>query len=291
MIKYAGTQILDDSEISGIDEELESISITIRTHVDVSDGEESQIPSKGLTHLAVADPSKFDSEDSASCMDMDGAVGVTFKGDIPQRFPLKLKTRISDYPTLWTFEVTATFRPIPETESDDEFPIGEMEPLEAVHAERRWCRDFVLHRADIAEDPASRIPPLRQSHMVRCTIPAEPTPRFTVSGSHFSMNFLFLAIQSTVCASCIFVAKWTGLIAFRGLGWNAAQEWVPISLVLVTVIYTSSKSLQCLSIYEYTIFKNLTLVVAAYGEIIWFGGFISRFKLYSFGLIVRRYGE
>jgi len=36
----------------------------------------------------------------------------------------------------------------------------------------------------------------------------------------------------------------------------------------------------------YTIFKNLTIILIAYGEVLWFGGSVSSIALFSFGLMV-----
>jgi GDP-mannose transporter len=52
------------------------------------------------------------------------------------------------------------------------------------------------------------------------------------------------------------------------------------------MIYTSSKALQYLSIPVYTIFKNLTIILIAYGEVLWFGGSVTGMALFSFGLMV-----
>lgn len=52
------------------------------------------------------------------------------------------------------------------------------------------------------------------------------------------------------------------------------------------MIYTSIKSLQYLSVPVYTIFKNLTIIVIAYGEVLWFGGSVTPLALLSFGLMV-----
>lgn len=60
----------------------------------------------------------------------------------------------------------------------------------------------------------------------------------------------------------------------------------PISLLLVGMIYTSIKALQFLSVPVYTIFKNLTIIVIAYGEVLWFGGGVTASALFSFGLMV-----
>jgi GDP-mannose transporter len=60
----------------------------------------------------------------------------------------------------------------------------------------------------------------------------------------------------------------------------------PISLLLIGMIYTSTKALQFLSIPVYTIFKNLTIILIAYGEVLWFGGSVTGIALFSFGLMV-----
>jgi GDP-mannose transporter len=52
------------------------------------------------------------------------------------------------------------------------------------------------------------------------------------------------------------------------------------------MVYTSTKSLQFLSVPVYTIFKNLTIVVIAYGEVLWFGGNVTPLLLLSFGSMV-----
>lgn len=52
------------------------------------------------------------------------------------------------------------------------------------------------------------------------------------------------------------------------------------------MIFTGNKALQFLSVPVYTIFKNLTIIVIAYGEVLWFGGGVSPLTLASFGLMV-----
>ena len=64
-----------------------------------------------------------------------------------------------------------------------------------------------------------------------------------VSGRNFSMNFLLLCIQSSVCVLCVLVVKKLGIISFRSFDLADAKTWFPISFLLVTVIYTGSKSL------------------------------------------------
>lgn len=52
------------------------------------------------------------------------------------------------------------------------------------------------------------------------------------------------------------------------------------------MIYTGNKALQYLSVPVYTIFKNLTIIVIAYGEVLWFGTGVSPLTLVSFAMMV-----
>ena len=77
-----------------------------------------------------------------------------------------------------------------------------------------------------------------------------------------------------------------GMISYRDFKMDEARKWFPISLLLISMIYTGSKAIQFLSVPVYTIFKNLTIILIAYGEVLWFGGSVSRMTLFSFGLMV-----
>lgn len=67
--------------------------------------------------------------------------------------------------------------------------------------------------------------------------------KYVVSGRNFSMNFLLLCIQSSVCVACVMTVKKLGIISIRPFDLQDAKAWFPISFLLVTVIYTGSKSL------------------------------------------------
>ncbi|EMR68084.1 GDP-mannose transporter into the lumen of the Golgi [Eutypa lata] len=111
--------------------------------------------------------------------------------------------------------------------------------------------------------------------------------KYVVSGHEWNMNFFYLAVQSVVCIVTIEVCKQVGLITnLAPFDVNKGKRWFPISLLLVGMIYTSTKSLQFLSVPVYTIFKNLTIIVIAYGEVLWFGGSVTPLALLSFGLMV-----
>ncbi|KAK4247749.1 hypothetical protein C7999DRAFT_31824 [Corynascus novoguineensis] len=111
--------------------------------------------------------------------------------------------------------------------------------------------------------------------------------KYVVSGSEWNLNFFYLAVQSLVCTLAILISRQTGLIKnLAPFDPNKAKKWFPVSLLLVGMIYTGAKALQYLSVPVYTIFKNLTIIVIAYGEVLWFGGSVTPLTLLSFGLMV-----
>lgn len=57
------------------------------------------------------------------------------------------------------------------------------------------------------------------------------------------MTFLLLSLQSIVCVACVEAVKRLGVISFRDFDIQDAKAWFPVSALLVSVIYTGSKSL------------------------------------------------
>ncbi|PFH61257.1 hypothetical protein XA68_17891 [Ophiocordyceps unilateralis] len=111
--------------------------------------------------------------------------------------------------------------------------------------------------------------------------------KYVVSGNQWNLHLLYLAIQSVVGTVTILVCKQAGLIRdLDPFDSRRAKKWFPISLLLVGMIFTGNKALQFLSVPVYTIFKNLTIIVIAYGEVLWFGGSVSPLSLVSFALMV-----
>ncbi|MDC6271522.1 GDP-mannose transporter [Acetobacter pasteurianus] len=112
------------------------------------------------------------------------------------------------------------------------------------------------------------------------------TNKYVVSGLNFNLNFFLLAVQSFVCVATIASLKSLNVITYRQFNKDEAKKWMPIVILLVGMIYTGSKALQYLSIPVYTIFKNLTIILIAYGEVLWFGGKVTPMTLSSFLLMV-----
>ena len=112
------------------------------------------------------------------------------------------------------------------------------------------------------------------------------TNKFVVNLKDFNMNFFMLFVQSLVCVLLLVVLRIFGVTNFRSLNKTDAKNWFPISINLVLMIYTSSKALQFLPVPIYTIFKNLTIILIAYGEVLFFGGRVTPMELSSFLLMV-----
>ncbi|KAF2719890.1 Golgi GDP-mannose transporter [Polychaeton citri CBS 116435] len=111
------------------------------------------------------------------------------------------------------------------------------------------------------------------------------TNKYVLSGS-YNLNFFLLAVQAIVCVVAIGTLKAANVITYRDFNSNEAKKWFPITLLLIGMIYTSTKAIAFLSIPVYTIFKNLTIILIAYGEVLWFGGSVTGMALLSFGLMV-----
>jgi len=111
--------------------------------------------------------------------------------------------------------------------------------------------------------------------------------KYVVSGSSWNLTLFYLAVQSIVCIAAILLGKQVGLIKnLAPFDVDKGKRWFPISVLLVGMIYTGARALQFLSVPVYTIFKNLTIIVIAYGEVLWFGGRVTSITLLSFGLMV-----
>lgn len=78
----------------------------------------------------------------------------------------------------------------------------------------------------------------------------------------------------------------TGLTSHRAFSREDAKNWLPVSSLMAVMLYTGSKALQHLSVPIFTIFKNITIILVAYGESKIFGGHVTSMMLFSFVLMV-----
>ncbi|ATY66190.1 GDP-mannose transporter [Cordyceps militaris] len=109
--------------------------------------------------------------------------------------------------------------------------------------------------------------------------------KYIFSGGSWNLTFFCLTVQSVVCLAAVVLGKHLGMHEPARAD-QAPHAGFPLSILLVGMIYSGAKSLQYLSVPVYTIFKNLTIVVIAYGENVFFGTSVSRLILSSFGLMV-----
>ncbi|TIA68034.1 UDP-galactose transporter [Aureobasidium pullulans] len=144
----------------------------------------------------------------------------------------------------------------------------------------------------VPEDSATTKPSVTNSPMIAIlsycgsSILMTVTNKYVLGGRDFNLNFFLLCVQSVICLVTIESCKRGGLITYREFNMAQAKKWFPISALLVGMIYTGSKALAYLTIPVYTIFKNLTIICIAYGEVLCFGGSVTRMALVSFGLMV-----
>ncbi|TQN68536.1 GDP-mannose transporter [Colletotrichum shisoi] len=111
--------------------------------------------------------------------------------------------------------------------------------------------------------------------------------KYVVSGASWNLTFFYLAAQAIICIVVITACKRVGMIkSLTPVTLDKSKKWFPISFLLVGMIYTSTKALQYLSVPVYTIFKNLTIIAIAYGEVFLWGGEVTRMATVAFSLMV-----
>ncbi|EPZ32602.1 hypothetical protein ROZALSC1DRAFT_28138 [Rozella allomycis CSF55] len=112
------------------------------------------------------------------------------------------------------------------------------------------------------------------------------TNKYVLSVHKFNLNFFLLGCQSLICVCLLLFCRSIGWVKFRQVERRNLIQWYPVSLMLVLMIYTGSKSIQYLKISMFTIFKNLTIILVAIGEQRMFGRSITKLMAFSFSLMV-----
>ncbi|KAJ3072311.1 GDP-mannose transporter into the lumen of the Golgi [Podochytrium sp. JEL0797] len=113
------------------------------------------------------------------------------------------------------------------------------------------------------------------------------TNKLVLSSYQFKMTFLVLAIQNTCTVLMLVASARCKILTYRKLNLKDSKNWLPIAFALVMMMYTGAQTLRYMSIPLFTIFKNLTIILIAYGELYFFNGAaITNMILSSFGLLV-----
>ncbi|KAI9597170.1 GDP-mannose transporter [Syncephalis fuscata] len=109
--------------------------------------------------------------------------------------------------------------------------------------------------------------------------------KYCMSQFKFHVAFLMLAVQSTTCVLFMWLFGMLGVINYRTINLSDARKWVRVSLMMSAMLYTGGKSLQYLTVPLFTIFKNLTIIIVAYGERVMFQSEVTTLMLVSFLLM------
>lgn len=110
--------------------------------------------------------------------------------------------------------------------------------------------------------------------------------KYVLSVHRFKLPFLLLACQSLVSVVFLIACKHFDVVDHRRLNRPDAFKWLPVSLLMIAMIYTGSRSLQHLTVAMFTVFKNMTILFIAFAEWYLFGNQVNRLMLISFILIV-----
>lgn len=98
--------------------------------------------------------------------------------------------------------------------------------------------------------------------------------------------FLMLSVQALACILLVYLFGSLKLLNFRSFNLVDAKKWFPVSVVMSLMLYTGSKSLEYLPVGIFTVFKNLTIMLVAYGEKVIFKSQVTPLMLFSFILMV-----
>ncbi|ORY40657.1 UDP-galactose transporter [Rhizoclosmatium globosum] len=113
------------------------------------------------------------------------------------------------------------------------------------------------------------------------------TNKLVLGSYQFTMTFLVLAIQNAATVLLLVISSNLSLLSYRRLNTKDAVTWSPIAFALVAMILTGAKTLRYMSIPLFTIYKNVTIILIAVGERLWFNGHpITKLIAISFGLVV-----
>ncbi|RKP14847.1 GDP-mannose transporter [Piptocephalis cylindrospora] len=107
-----------------------------------------------------------------------------------------------------------------------------------------------------------------------------------MSSFKFHPAFLMLSVQSLTCTLLLTACSYGGFISHRPLNREDVRKWLPVSAFMAVMLYTSGKALQYLQVPLFTIFKNATIILTAYGERLWYNGRVTPLMLLSFILMV-----
>lgn len=84
--------------------------------------------------------------------------------------------------------------------------------------------------------------------------------KYLLSILHMKSQFIFLFLQSMIVSLLCVIFYYFDLIELKV---RHVKYWFPLSILLTVMIYTSSKTLEYLSISVFTLFKNTSIILIA----------------------------
>jgi GDP-mannose transporter len=91
-----------------------------------------------------------------------------------------------------------------------------------------------------------------------------------------------LFVQAVICLILLQLFAICGMIKYRSFKMDEAKAWFPVCILYTLMLYTGSKCLQYLAVPVVTIYKNISIILIAFGEAKIFGGRVTLFMLISF---------
>ncbi|GBG80607.1 hypothetical protein CBR_g31067 [Chara braunii] len=107
-----------------------------------------------------------------------------------------------------------------------------------------------------------------------------------LSGYHFPATYYLLAYQNLVSVLVVVIGSNLGFFEVEPLTWSLCRVWFPVNCLFVGMIASGLYSLKYLSVAMVTILKNLTNVITASGEHVFYGKRHSMGVWSALGLII-----
>lgn len=112
------------------------------------------------------------------------------------------------------------------------------------------------------------------------------TNRYVFSAKNININFMLLLAQSLATVGFLWMGKLFGLLNYQPLTYAKVYQWIHLVLLLVGMIFSSSKGLQYLNVANFTVCKNIMIVFMAVADVLIFHGRVNKLMLCAFVLVI-----
>ncbi|CAB9504184.1 GDP-mannose transporter [Seminavis robusta] len=98
------------------------------------------------------------------------------------------------------------------------------------------------------------------------------------------LNILLVVFQALFAVFCVDFSKRMGWVEYPELTVETIKLWVPVNLFFCAMLFTGMASLQHNSVPMVTIFKNITNIMVAAGDLTFFGASVEALVIASFAV-------